>query len=115
MRDAGLYGDGHEARRFSRVLSCRLSLIGLRVFGSVKDQAAEEWPLYGHGNGLFWDEPLLSHGYRGKHGVIRQNMVMSTETFMATEGVGSAGFEQNFIVTAEGTELITNTPLLWWD
>ena len=84
-------------------------------FGGIKDQAAEKWPLYGHGNGLFWDEPLLSHGYRGKHTVIRQNMVMSTETFMATEGVGSAGFEQNFIVTAEGTELLTNTPLLWWD
>ena len=45
----------------------------------------------------------------------RQNMVMSTETFMATEGVGSAGFEQNFIVTAESTELVTNTPVLWWD
>ena len=84
-------------------------------FGGIKDQAAEKWPLYGHGNGLFWDEPLLSHGYRGKHTVIQQNMVMSTETFMATEGVGSAGFEQNFIVTAEGTELLTNTPLLWWD
>ena len=84
-------------------------------FGGIKDQAAEKWPLYGHGNGLFWDEPLLSHGYRGRHTVIRQNMVMSTETFMATEGVGSAGFEQNFIVTSEGTEFITNTPLLWWD
>ncbi len=39
---------------------------------------------------------------------------MSTETFMALEGVGSAGFEQNFIVTAGGTELLTHTPLSWW-
>ena len=52
---------------------------------------------------------------RRPHPGIRENMVMSTETFMATEGVGSAGFEQNFIVTAQGTELITNNPLLWWD
>ena len=83
-------------------------------FGGVKDQAAEKWPLYGHGNGLFWDEPLLSHGYKGKHQVIAEGMVMSTETFMALEGVGSAGFEQNFIVTATGTELLTKTPLTWW-
>ena len=82
--------------------------------GGIKDQAALKWPLYGHGNGLFWDEPVLSHGYKGKHQVIREGMVMSTETFMALEGVGSAGFEQNFIVTADGTELLTHTPLSWW-
>ena len=94
-----------------------LLVIGDRLheeFGGIKDQAAEKWPLYGHGNGLFWDEPILSHGYKGKHRVIKEGMVMSTETFMALEGVGSAGYEQNFIVTADGTELITHTPLTWW-
>ena len=41
-------------------------------------------------------------------------MVGSTETFLAVPGVGGAGFEQNFIVTKSGTELLTTTPMIWW-
>jgi Xaa-Pro aminopeptidase len=83
-------------------------------FGGIKDQAAEKWPLYGHGVGLFWDEPLISSGYKGKHTAMRENMVASTEAFLASAGVGAAGFEQNFIVTKDGTELLTMTPMTWW-
>jgi hypothetical protein len=31
------------------------------------------------------------------------------------KGVGSAGFEQNFIVTEKGLELLTRTPMYFWD
>jgi len=58
--------------------------------------------------------PILSDEYEGKHTVYKENMVGSTETFLALPGVGGAGFEQNFIVTRDGTELITTTPMLWW-
>jgi len=83
-------------------------------FGGVEDQMSQRWPLFGHGNGLFWDMPILSDEYEGKHTVYKENMVGSTETFLALPGVGGAGFEQNFIVTRDGTELITTTPMLWW-
>jgi Xaa-Pro aminopeptidase len=85
-----------------------------KEFGGTKDQAAEKWPLYGHGVGLFWDEPLISSGYPGKHTIVKENMVMSTEAFLAMAGVGAAGFEQNFIVTRDGTELLTRSPMSWW-
>jgi Xaa-Pro aminopeptidase len=57
---------------------------------------------------------MVASEYEGKHTVYRKNMVGSTETFLALPGVGGAGFEQNFIVTEGGTELITKTPMLWW-
>jgi methionine aminopeptidase len=34
--------------------------------------------------------------------------------FLNLPGIGSAGFEQNFIVTKDGTELLTTTPMIWW-
>jgi Xaa-Pro aminopeptidase len=83
-------------------------------FGGVEDQMSARWPIFGHGNGLFWDWPMVASEYEGKHTVYRKNMVGSTETFLALPGVGGAGFEQNFIVTEGGTELITKTPMLWW-
>ena len=84
-------------------------------FGGVDDEVREKWgDVFGHGVGLFWDEPLFSRYYAGKHTEIKQNMVISTETFMAFPDVGSAGFEQNFIVTSDGTELLTTTPMRWY-
>ncbi|MDH3546676.1 MAG: M24 family metallopeptidase, partial [Gammaproteobacteria bacterium] len=83
-------------------------------FGGVEDQMSHRWPLYGHGNGLFWDPPFISHLYSGKHKVFKKNMVASTETFLALPGIGGAGFEQNFIVTDDGVELLTTTPMLEW-
>jgi hypothetical protein len=32
---------------------------------------------------------------------------------LARKGVGSAGFEQNAIITSAGAELITTTPMRW--
>ena len=41
-------------------------------------------------------------------------MAPGVEAAHAREGVGGAGFEQNIIVTPDGAELITNTPMRWW-
>lgn len=83
--------------------------------GGQKDQAGEMWPLYGHGVGQFWEQPWL--GAEILEGVehFEQNMVMGVEAFLAHDGVGSAGFEQNMIVTADGAELLTKTPMIFWD
>jgi Xaa-Pro aminopeptidase len=72
------------------------------------------WYVFGHGNGLYFEPPAITPGYEGKHGVFLENMVTSTEAFLNLPGVGNAGFEQNFIVTKEGTELLTTTPMIWW-
>jgi hypothetical protein len=40
-------------------------------------------------------------------------MVLGVEVFLGESGVGSAGFEQNVIVGADGNELLTTTPMMW--
>ena len=92
--------------------------LGERLFeaaGGEKDQAAEKFPLYGHGIGLFFEKPYISTGM-GEPGVVfEEDMAFGVEAFLARTGVGSAGFEQNIIVTREGTELLTKTPMYFWD
>lgn len=79
------------------------------------DQAYDEdWYVFGHGNGLFFEPPVITPGYDGKHAIFKENMVGATELFLNLPEIGSAGFEQNFIVTKDGTELLTTTPLIWW-
>jgi Xaa-Pro aminopeptidase len=48
-----------------------------------------------------YDEPLLP------------GMVMAAEIFLTHPGVGTAAFEQNVIITEQGTELLTRAPMLF--
>lgn len=81
--------------------------------GWDKDQAAEKFPIYGHGLGLFFEKPYISTVMGDPDDVFLENMVIGIETFVARKGLGSAGFEQNAIITKGGIELITTTPMLW--
>ena len=83
-------------------------------FGGVKDQAAEKWPHYGHGLGLFFEKPYISTVMGTEDVAFAAGMVMGVEAFLSTPGVGSAGFEQNVIVTQTGAEVITPAPSVWW-
>jgi Xaa-Pro aminopeptidase len=78
------------------------------------DLASAQWPYYGHGNGLMWEHPILNAQCVGPEDVYEAGMVGSGESFMTRSGVGSVGWEQNYIVTAGGTELITTTPVFWF-
>jgi Xaa-Pro aminopeptidase len=40
-------------------------------------------------------------------------MVVSIEVFFSQPGVGESGFENNVIVTSEGSELLSQAPLLF--
>ena len=82
--------------------------------GGEKDQAAEKWPLFGHGVGLYFERPFISVPMGDPDDVFEAGMVFGVEAFFARKGVGSAGIEQNFIVTDDGAELLTTTPMLWW-
>ena len=83
--------------------------------GGEKDQAAEKFPLFGHGNGLFFEPPYISVQMGSENDIYEAGMVIGIEAFFARTGVGSAGFEQNLIVTDQGTELVTTSPMLWFD
>ncbi|MGH6719590.1 MAG: M24 family metallopeptidase [Alphaproteobacteria bacterium] len=86
----------------------------LAAVGAEKDQAAEKWPLFGHGVGLFFEKPYISTTMGDAQDVFEPGMVMGVEAFVAHAGVGSAGFEQNVIVGPAGAEVITDAPMLWW-
>ena len=84
-------------------------------FGSAGDQASVKWPLYGHGVGLFWEEPWISNVMMADKNVyFEEGMVVGVEAFLGKDNVGSAGFEQNLIVTKNGAELLTKTPMKFW-
>ncbi len=44
---------------------------------------------------------------------ILENMVCGSEAFIAWEGVGAVGFEENLIVGKDGVEVITTSPIYW--
>lgn len=78
------------------------------------DEMAKKFPLYGHGLGLFWEQPIFSTAMGFGDDEFVEGMVVGIEVFFARPGVGSVGFEQNAILTSNGVELLTTTPMLWW-
>lgn len=83
--------------------------------GTEDDQPGKMWPIYGHGVGLFWEDPWLMAGDNGTNGaVFHAGQTYSTEVFLHWSDAGSAGVEQNFIVGEDGNELLTTTDLATW-
>jgi Xaa-Pro aminopeptidase len=75
----------------------------------------EMWPnCWGHGLGLFWEEPWIISELCTENDVYEENMVIGVEAFLAAEGIGIAGVEENLIITKNGTELLTTMPQTWW-
>ena len=84
------------------------------AFGGETSELAKQWPLYGHGNGLFFEAPTISIRVGNDADfVLRENMVVSIEVFFGRDGVGQAGFENNVIVTGDGSELLSRVPMLF--
>jgi Xaa-Pro aminopeptidase len=81
------------------------------AYGGSINPLVREWPVYGHGNGLFFEAPTISTRIGPDADfVLRENMVISIEMFFSREGVGTAGFENCVIVTRDGTERLSHTP-----
>ena len=85
------------------------------------DHAQLNIPLLGHGlstNFIPYVIPI-GVGEPDTDGALRYDvpleagMVMAAEIFLTHPGVGTAGFEQNLIVTDDGPELLTRTPMLF--
>jgi Xaa-Pro aminopeptidase len=82
------------------------------AFDGEISELAKQWPLYGHGNGLFFEAPTISIRVgNDANFVLRENMVVSIEVFFSRAEVGHAGFENNVIVTRYGSELLSQTPM----
>jgi Xaa-Pro dipeptidase len=79
-------------------------------------------PLLGHGLGTNFIPYLIpiGAGEEDADGSLRYDeplqagMVMAAEIFLTHPGVGTAGFEQNLIVTEHGPELLSQTPMICW-
>lgn len=97
VRDVGLLGD-------------KLS----NATGYVSEVLRTSWPYYGHGNGCMWEAPYIEPRLVDDSEVFEENMVASVEAFFEHKEAGTAAFETNFIITADGVEEITPVPHLWW-
>lgn len=81
--------------------------------GRGADMASTSWPYYGHGNGCLWEPPIIHKACCGADESFAEGTVIGVECFLAEAGVGIAGYEDNMIVTATGTEIITPAPSLY--
>ena len=110
-----LMNEIRPGRKFSEIAT-----LGNELRASMdteEDQPGKMWPIYGHGVGLFWEDPWLTAAAAnptGEDPVFHEGQTYSTETFLHWTGVGSAGVEQNFIVREGGNELLTTTDLVNW-
>ena len=98
-------------------------------FDGDVSEMGKKWQIFGHGNGLFFEGPsfpsLAAIRRYEPHRLdevvealanetLEENMVMGVEVFLGRDGVGQSGFETNIVITAEGAEVITPTPMIWW-
>lgn len=84
-------------------------------YGAVSNQMAEKWPHFGHGIGLFFEKPYIGPEMCEETDYFEEGMALGVEAFFGRPGTGSAGFEQNLLVTKTGTELLIKTPMIFWD
>jgi Xaa-Pro aminopeptidase len=84
--------------------------------GTVDDATAETFPLFGHGNGLFWERPTiwLDVDANDPSWTFWEGQVMGVEAFLSRPDIGGVGIEQNMIVREAGNELLTPVLLEWW-
>ncbi len=83
----------------------------VREFGGSADPMAGKHPFFGHPNGLYFEgPPYISNVVDHMDARFHVGDVIGLEAFLNLEGVGAAGFEQNYIVHEEGVELITPAP-----
>lgn len=91
-----------------------------RKNGYFDEKSGDE--LFGHGLGTEFpsytlpigDSAVGPFGYKRLQGPLKPGMVLAAEAFVRRPGVGSAGFENNFIVTGSGAEVLDKTPMLFW-
>lgn len=96
----------HDVARIGDGLAAR--------FSDGASQMNAQWPLYGHGTGLYWEHPYIGVRMSDPSEIFEAGMVLGIEAFLQVEGVGTAAHEQNLIVHEDGVEIITTSADRWW-
>jgi Xaa-Pro aminopeptidase len=76
-------------------------------------QIAELVPLFGHGIGLFWENPYIGEAYLDGSETFEAGMVLGIEAFLGRAGAGYTAMESNYIVGDDGLEPLISTPMIW--
>ncbi|MEQ8965052.1 MAG: M24 family metallopeptidase [Azospirillaceae bacterium] len=114
---ARILEEGIEAKVRPGANMAEITRSAMAIHDAVRGDRCEydaNWPYYGHSNGCMWEQPLLNLDCLTGDEVYQENMVCSSEAFLTREGVGTATFENNFIVTRDGIEMVTKIPMYWW-
>ena len=83
-------------------------------FGPDEDPSARKFPFFGHPNGLYFEgPPYISTVLEHEDAQFEAGMLIGVEAFLSRKGLGSVGFEQNYLVKGTGVELVTKSPMLW--
>lgn len=80
------------------------------AFGGEVSPIMKNFPFFGHGIGLSFEQPRISTVMSLPEDVVRENMVFGVEAFLSSEGIGSAFVEDILIIGKDGNELLTRSP-----
>lgn len=83
------------------------------AFGGGMSAIMKNFPFYGHGIGLSFEQPRISTQMSQPDDVVRENMVFGVEAFLAEDGVGSAFVEDILIIGPTGPECLTLSPYVY--
>lgn len=81
-----------------------------RAFGGEVSAIMKNFPFFGHGIGLSFEQPRISSVMSLPEDIVEENMVFGVEAFLSLEGVGSAFVEDIIIIGGDGNELLTRSP-----
>lgn len=84
------------------------------AFGGSVSPIMKNFPFYGHGIGLGFEQPRISTVMSQPDDVVDENMVFGVEAFLSLDGVGAAFFEDILIIGGDENELLTRSPAYWW-
>lgn len=69
-------------------------------------------PHWGHGLGMTWEKPYLIHD---EDDVIQEGMYLAIEKALRNPEVGTVFYEQNILVTENGTKTLTDIKKRWYE
>lgn len=84
------------------------------AFGGSVSPIMKNFPFYGHGIGLGFEQPRISTVMSLPEDVVEENMVFGVEAFLSLDGVGAAFYEDILVIGKDSNELLTRSPAHWW-
>ena len=82
--------------------------------GGAGSQMNQQWPLYGHGIGLYWEHPYIGVDMCDHDDVFEAGMALGVEVFLHAEGSRAGGFRTKLPAAPGRPEIITHSPMVWW-